>query len=676
MQARNAVLQKRYRIIRPLGRGGMGQVYEAIDDTVDSIVVIKETFAGTDKLRNAFAHEAKLLANLKHPALPRVMHYFLEGDDQFLVMEFIQGLNLAELLKLHGRPFNYKKILTWADKLLDALSYLHGQSKPVIHRDIKPANIKVTDEDEVYLLDFGLAKGAPGQETSSVHGYTAAYAPLEQLTNSGTNSQSDLYSLGATLYHLLTGRPPEGAAERYEALEEGSGDPLRPANQLNPEVPEALSMVVSRALAMKRRERFASADRMREALRDAASVVEREREEQILNTPTLPVENVQAILSPTEPAADPARQQGGGQAIREAQSARSEDSYIKTIPAKPPVVPPPPIDSTQPSWPSQIDSDSSSLEEAGSEHSKQLRSAPPFWNKRRIAVALIILALAASAVVGILLRQRSAKTSETPLVARAPDVAMKNNIGMEFVYVSAGTFMMGSETGEDDEKPVHRVTIREGFYLGKYEVTQAEWQRVMGTNPSRFKGESLPVEQVSWNDAQLFLQKLNATNDGFIYRLPTEAEWEYACRAGTTADFAGDLDSMAWYGHNSGRQYLKEFERANAAESYELLEKNGSQTHPVGTKAPNVFGLYDMLGNVFEWCQDYQDSYAVTPTDGSAWNGGELKERVYRGGAWSSYASFLRSADRHSEDPDLSNFNKGLRVVAIRFESANVSKNN
>ncbi|HUQ32489.1 MAG TPA: SUMF1/EgtB/PvdO family nonheme iron enzyme [Pyrinomonadaceae bacterium] len=662
-------MQKRYRIIRPIGRGGMGQVYEAIDDTVDSIVVIKETLASTDKLRNAFAHEAKLLANLKHPALPRVTHYFLEGDDQFLVMEFIEGRNLAELLKLRGRPFGYEKIVTWTDKLLDALSYLHGQREPVIHRDIKPANIKVTDEEDIYLLDFGLAKGAPGLETSSVQGYTAAYAPLEQLTNSGTSSQSDLYSLGATLYHLLTGRPPESASERYEAMEEGIGDPLRPANQLNPEVPETISMVVSHALAMKRMERFASADAMREALREAASVAEREREEQILNTPTLPMENLQAILSLTEPVADPARQQGGSQAAHEAQSARSEDSYIKTIPAKPPVVPPPPIDSTQPSWPSQIYSDSSSLKEEGSEQSKQLRSAPHFWNKRRIAGAVIILVVTTSAFVVVLLRQRSAKTSETPHAVRAADVAVKNNIGMEFVYVPAGSYMMGSKTGEDDEKPVHLVTIREGFYMGKYEVTQAEWQRVMGTNPSRFKGESLPVEQVSWNDAQLFLQKLNATNDGFIYRLPTEAEWEYACRAGTTTDYAGDLDSMAWYGHNSGRQYLKEFERANAAETYELLEKNGSQTHPVGTKTPNAFGLYDMLGNVFEWCQDYQDSYAATPTDGSAWNGAGLKERVYRGGAWSSYASFLRSADRHSDAPDLGNFNRGLRVVAIRSES-------
>jgi formylglycine-generating enzyme required for sulfatase activity len=167
----------------------------------------------------------------------------------------------------------------------------------------------------------------------------------------------------------------------------------------------------------------------------------------------------------------------------------------------------------------------------------------------------------------------------------------------------------------------------------------------------------------------LFIQKLKAMKDGFIYRLPSEAEWEYACRAGTTRDYAGDLDSLAWYGNNSGRQYLKDFSRANPAESYKLLENNGSQTHPVGTKTPNAYGLYDMHGNVFEWCQDYQGSYAATPTDGSAWNGAAQKERVYRGGAWSSYASYLRSADRHSGDPDFSNFNIGFRVVATRSAS-------
>src|SRR5205085_11681819 len=125
---------------------------------------------------------------------------------------------------------------------------------------------------------------------------------------------------------------------------------------------------------------------------------------------------------------------------------------------------------------------------------------------------------------------------------------MQSRAGVEFVWIPAGSFMMGSENGGSDEKPVHRVMISEGFYMGKYEVTQAQWQAVMGNNPSRFKGDNLPVETVSWDDAVSFIAKLNAQNDGYTYRLPTEAEWEYAARAGTTGDYAGDLDAMAWYG--------------------------------------------------------------------------------------------------------------------------------
>jgi serine/threonine protein kinase len=201
MLPRNHLLQNRYRIIRLLGKGGMGHVYEALDDTVDCIVAIKETFADTEHLRRAFEHEAKLLANLKHPALPRVTHHFREGAGQFLVMEYIEGDNLAELLKKRKRPFMFEELLPCAERLLDALAYLHERSEPIIHRDIKPANIKLTEED-VYLLDFGLAKGNSGQMStaeygqsiSSVHGFTPLYAPLEQINNSGTNAQSDLYS--------------------------------------------------------------------------------------------------------------------------------------------------------------------------------------------------------------------------------------------------------------------------------------------------------------------------------------------------------------------------------------------------------------------------------------------------------------------------------------------------
>jgi formylglycine-generating enzyme required for sulfatase activity len=223
---------------------------------------------------------------------------------------------------------------------------------------------------------------------------------------------------------------------------------------------------------------------------------------------------------------------------------------------------------------------------------------------------------------------------------------VRNRLGMELAYAPAGSFMMGSENGGRDEQPAHQVTFSQGFYIGKFEVTQQQWQAVMGTNPSHFKGESLPVEQVSWDDAQAFIRRLNEQNDGYIYRLPSESEWEYACRAGTTADYAGELDSMAWFGD----------------------ERAGRQTHPVGQKRPNAWGLYDMHGNVWEWCEDlYHEGYQGAPVDGSAWlTGGEQKRRALRGGSWLLIdPQLLRCAHRSRLAPDHRNKEIGFRVVAL-----------
>ncbi|MEO6390517.1 MAG: formylglycine-generating enzyme family protein [Pyrinomonadaceae bacterium] len=199
---------------------------------------------------------------------------------------------------------------------------------------------------------------------------------------------------------------------------------------------------------------------------------------------------------------------------------------------------------------------------------------------------------------------------------------------MDFVYVPAGSFDMGSVDGEADEKPVHRVIISQGFYLGKTEVTQAQWKAVMGANPSKNQGDDLPVEQVSWDDVQEFIRRLNAQSNGVIYRLPTEAEWEYACRAGTTGRYAGDLEAMAWY-----------------------LSNSGSATHPVGQKQPNAWGLYDLYGNVGEWVQDWYGSYREgEQTDPKRESSGP--GRALRGGTFRSRAELLRSSFRGFNTPD------------------------
>jgi formylglycine-generating enzyme required for sulfatase activity len=222
--------------------------------------------------------------------------------------------------------------------------------------------------------------------------------------------------------------------------------------------------------------------------------------------------------------------------------------------------------------------------------------------------------------------------------------SLRSPQGIEMVYIPPGSFIMGSTNGDPDEKPTHQVTISQPFYMGKYEVTQAQWLEVMGNNPSTFKNcTACPVEHVSWDDVQSFINRLNETNDGLRYRLPTEAEWEYSCRAGTTGDYAGNLSEIAWYRKNSG-----------------------SRTHAVGEKQPNAWGLADMHGNVWEWCQDwYHETYYGAPSDGSAWlSGGDQKYRVLRGGSWSFAASYLRSAVRIPVTPNTRD-DFGFRLVAV-----------
>jgi len=270
----------------------------------------------------------------------------------------------------------------------------------------------------------------------------------------------------------------------------------------------------------------------------------------------------------------------------------------------------------------------------------------------------------------------------------APANQLKNAIDMEFVKIAPGEFMMGCSSADDkcnaDEKPSHQVQITKAFEIGKYEVTQAQWRTVMGSNPSTMQGDSRPVETITKDEAQDFLDKLNARNDGYRYRLPTEAEWEYAARAGVAGPYAGRLDDIAWYAANSE-----------------------DETHPVGQKKPNAWGLYDMEGNVREWVADwyaanyYSSSPSSDPTGPQlgqgagpggprggprgqrgpgprGGSGGPVAQRggprdqggpvrrlpIMRGGGWDNLETFLRLSDRyHYYGPTLRVSDVGFRVV-------------
>jgi len=260
---------------------------------------------------------------------------------------------------------------------------------------------------------------------------------------------------------------------------------------------------------------------------------------------------------------------------------------------------------------------------------------------------LLVVGCAAAAEAG-----REAESHGKPLVIWL-DAACRGKIG--FVRIPAGTFRMGSETEDDNEKPVHEVTLTKDYWMQTTEVTQAQWAAVMGTNPSHFKGDDRPVESVSWEDCQVFIRKLNESKlkeaGSKTFGLPTEAEWEYACRAGSTGKWCfgdhewcfGDAKSKLW--------------------EYAWLDANSDyQTHPGGQKKPNGWGLYDMHGNVWEWCGDWHGPYSVSRVkDPTGPSSGEF--RVIRGGDWISSSWDSRSAYRGFLEPAVRGGRVGLRLV-------------
>jgi formylglycine-generating enzyme required for sulfatase activity len=227
-----------------------------------------------------------------------------------------------------------------------------------------------------------------------------------------------------------------------------------------------------------------------------------------------------------------------------------------------------------------------------------------------------------------------------------------NSIGMEFVLISPGTFMMGDNSGRADETPAHQVRISKPFYLGKYEVTQEQWVAVMGNNPASFKGRTNPVDSVSWNEVQEFIKRLNAKEGTTRYRLPTEMEWEYAARGGTDTRYFFMKNPKTW----------EEAERHLDAYAW-VFKNSGDTTHPVGQKKPNPFGLYDVYGNVWEWVQDWMGKLPTDReiTDYRGPSSGSV--RVLRGGSWLSNAEYCRSSNRLIIRPDFRFDDYGFRLA-------------
>ena len=407
------------------------------------------------------------------------------------------------------------------------MSYIHGRK--ILHLDIKPSNILFRKADEAVLIDFGISKHydeAGGSQTSSTPvGVSRGYAPLEQNKSGGVSQftpATDIYSLGATLYKLLTGQTPPDADEVNE-----DGLPPLPSS-----VSSSVRMAVEKATSPRRKDR---------------------------------PQNLDVFLNLLDVASD--------EVVSPSDSETVEPGHLQT-----------PSD------------EATELAEAGSS------SANKAYYKGNILVV--------------------------------------NGIEYPMVNVRGGEFVMG-DGGIFSDNRRHNVRV-DDFAIGKYEVTQELWEAVMGNNPSYFKGARRPVESVSWDDCMAFIDKLNALT-GASFRLPTEAEWEFAARGGNSSRgyrYSGSdsIGNVAWYEDNSG-----------------------SQTHDVGLKSPNELGIYDMSGNVWEWCNDWYGSYSSSSQTNPK-GPGSGSNRVSRGGSCCNYASYCRVSYRYIYTPDESDLNIGLRL--------------
>lgn len=450
-----------------------------------------------------------------------------------IVSEYVNDGSLAGWLKQHGgKASSIATACEIIGGVLAGLAHLH--ERRIIHRDLKPENI-LLQRDNPRVADFGISRLLrTTSQSTNVSGTLAYMAP--EAFDGKRNERTDIWAVGVISYQLLGGSLPYDQQDMVSFI----GAIMRHDPAPLPEsVPEVLRRVVMKALQRDASHRYPSAVEMRQDLREAERMLwlqEREAHEApptltpaLIDEPpaTLVLPELQETTVPHTPAMEMEQAKENAARIVAPTIAAPVKTQGEPIPLETIKAPPP-----QP-----FSASGTRNEKATSTTRRKLWIA--------VAALVVIVVVAVTATLWIL---ASKKSDQKTIGANQsqPAASVKNGIGMELVLLPAGSFLMGSTNAEANEKPVHQVTINYSFYMGKYEVTQAQWQAVMGSNPSYFKGDNLPVETVSWDDAIAFIARLNAQKDGYSYRLPTEAEWEYACRAGTTGDYAGEW--MRWAG--------------------------------------------------------------------------------------------------------------------------------
>jgi formylglycine-generating enzyme required for sulfatase activity/serine/threonine protein kinase len=674
-------LGQRYEVAgEPIGKGGFGVVYRAKKRLLPQWVAVKRLRSDNGEHpsleeQRRFVREVKLAASLDHPNILRIEDWGRDVHGLYVVMALIEGGSLLQQVEQHGAvPLG--KLLQYGRQICLGLQAAHR--KGIIHRDLKPANVLLANTGRVLLADFGLARDSSGSRGVLIHSsgqprYTYAYASPEQMAGESVDVRTDLFSLGATLYHLTIGKPPFDRDFDLDAI------------------PTELRALLGGLLKKKRDQRPATVDVVLEhftellKLRMAAMKEIQEQRRQVPDARLGPKGSQLSDQNPaqlwttpravvrTKSLATRATSIENRRANVATQTSRHSTAWrrIVALTLVPAIVcgiaamllngssnthrvkqsVPPGTATEQPVLPPSTPSASLPDAEMGSGDvaSKSRPDVSSSFAAKEEAVVEPAEQTAFALQAPFDEATAKAAQAAVALALRQPE-EWTNSVGMKFRAIPAGTFVMGSPEAEggDNERPQHSVNITKPFWLGIEEVTQTQWRQVMATTP--WEGEDYSIEGsdvaaswVSWHDAVEFCQKLSR-QDGKRYRLPTEAEWEWACRAGKTTSFSfGDddkqLQEYAWFKGNA-------------------WGKNEMHPHRVGQKLPNAFGLYDVHGNVWEWCADWHDDgfYANAGlSDPQGPHSGSF--RVLRGGSWVSGPMNLRSSYR---------FHEGLLPVPVK----------
>jgi len=618
-----------YEIKGVIGKGGMARVYLALHKALNRRVAIKvmNRQEGADSdFSDRFLREARIVANLTHPNIVTIHDVGEHGGHNYLVMELLpSGETLKDKIKA-GVDSQYA--LSIVRQVATALKVAH--EKNIVHRDIKPDNIMFRADGSVVLMDFGVARSVDTAATQMTQAGliigTPQYISPEQAQGKDIGPYSDIYCLGVVFYEMLTGKVPYTADTPLALALKHVSEPV-PKLTGDTAVYQSL---LDRMMAKVREERYSNCDQI---IADIDSIGAGKPAIQAAE-----ISSAAAGAGAGNPAVHAAEILSTAAGIGAGRPSVSATEVLSAAAVEKGRVA---AESLTIVLDNNTDKDKGKRKVVSRAEKKNAHPVSRSEKSGTKSYSLLWVTLGLLIASGIYIFIDVDVGKLKTLVGLDPG-PVYSRVG-RLILIPDGSFKMGNGSGDSTENPVRTVRVN-GFRLGETEVTQKQWQQVMGSNTSYFKAcDDCPVDSVSWNDVQGFFKKLNKQT-GLRFRLPSEAEWEYACRsAGKDEKYCGgdDENKLAWYGNNSDEK-----------------------THSVAQKQANGLGLYDMSGNVWEWTQDcWHDSYDGAPSNGQAWGKATCAQRVLRGGSWIGVAGGLSSTGRFGSSSAKGGRNFGFRVA-------------